>query len=204
MSADFDILINSVRARLPSALDGVVRLELQNVIKDFLSESNLYVDTIPINVVVGQTDYPIFSINGVINRLMTVADSYNNPVPSSLVPPTLTVQDFVVRLAIKPSTAATFNAYVALTPDPSVPVDQSIPDWVIAKYREGFEDGILARMMTQPAKPYSNMKLADYHGRKYRKAINLARNEALHAYKFRGQGWGFPQGFVRSGQYQRI
>jgi len=89
MSADFDILINSVRARLPSALDGVVRLELQNVIKDFLSESNLYVDTIPINVVVGQTDYPIFSINGVINRLMTVADSYNNPVPSSLVPPTL-------------------------------------------------------------------------------------------------------------------
>lgn len=204
MSADFDILINSVRARLPSALDGVVRLELQNVLKDFLSESNLYVDSIPISILVGQTDYTVYSINGIINRLMTVTDSYNNPVPSSLVPPSLTVQDYRVRLGIKPSTATTYTAYLALTPDPSVPVDQSVPDWVIAKYREGFEDGILARMMTQPAKPYSNIKLADYHGRKYRRAITLARNEALHAYKFRGQGWGYPQGFVRSGQHQRI
>lgn len=204
MSADFDILVNTVRARLPSALDGVVRLELQNVMKDFLAESNALVDSIPISVVTGQTDYTVYSINGVINRLMSLVDTYGNPVPSSLIPPSLTVQDFTIRLAIKPSAASSYTAYVALTPDPSVPVDQSIPDWMIAKYREGFEDGVLARMMTQPAKPYSNMKLADYHGRKYRRAVMLARNEALHAYKFRGQGWGYPQNFVKSGKYQRI
>lgn len=204
MAADFDILINSVRARLPSALDGVVRLELQNVLKDFLAESNCLVDPITISVVPGVTDYSVSSYNGVINRLMALLNESEMPVACSLIVPTITNPDFAVRLRDKPNTTATYTAYVALTPDPNTQPEDSVPEWLITKYREGFEDGVLARMMTQPAKPYSNLKLADYHGHKYRRAIAMARNEALHAYKFRGQGWGYPRGFFRSGKYQRI
>ena len=195
MAADFDILVNTVRARLPSALDGVVRLELQNVLKEFLNESNAYVDELTISVVAGTQSYQIDSFNGAINRLMALADSDNRPVACELVPPTTTSPFYSVKLRDKPSSATTLTAYIALTPDPSSRPEDSVPDWLISKYREGFEDGVLARMMLQPAKPYSNLKLAEYHGRKYRRAVSQARNEALHAFKFRGQGWIYPRNF---------
>lgn len=195
MSADFDILINSVRSRLPSALDAVVRLELQNVLKDFLNESSSYVDELPISIVANTTDYSIDSYNGVINRLMALVDASNQPVPCILVVPTTSTPNYVIRLRTAPSKSDTYTAYIALTPDPNTSPENSVPDWVFSRYREGLENGVLTRMMLQPSKPYSNLKLAEYHGHKYRRAISQARNEALHTFKFRGQGWAYPRSF---------
>lgn len=195
MSADFDILINSVRTRLPSALDAVVRLELQNVIKDFLNQSNALVDELSVSVVAGTKSYEVDSYNGVINRLMALVDADNRPISCYLNTPSSVSPFYTIELHDVPSNSNTYSAFVALTPDPNSRPEDSVPEWLIAKYREGLEDGVLMRMMLQPSKPYSNLKLAEYHGRKYRSVISQARNEALHAFKFRGQGWAYPRTF---------
>ena len=133
MSADFDILINSVRTRLPSALDAVVRLEMQNVMKEFLNESNAFIDELSVSVVSGTKNYQLDSYNGLINRLMTLVDIDNLPIPCELIPPTATVPFYSIRLQNVPSNAATYTAYVALTPDPNSRPEDSVPDWIISK-----------------------------------------------------------------------
>lgn len=194
-ASNFSRLMDILRVRLPGARDNVISIELYLLINEFLQESNVWVDEIDVTIVPGQDEYTISSINGVINRLMTLVDADDRVVPCRLTPPTLYNPDFALKLGSVPSNTATFRAYVAITLDPNAQPEDALPDWIITKYREGIEDGLLARMMLQVAKPYSNPKLAQYHTARYRRAIALARNEALHAYKFRGQGWSYPRNF---------
>jgi hypothetical protein len=193
-------LLNLASARLPGALMGVIQLELEALLKDFLEMTNVLVDTVAVPVVPSKTSYPVMSFLGVVNRLMTVLDNNNNPLNASLVVPNSASVDFSVSLQYAPSQAATYTAYVAVLPDPGTPIVDAVPDWIWTKYRNGLMDGLLARMMIQPAKPYSNAQLAAVHEKLFRKVQNQARNDMLRQYKFRGQGWIFPQAFAASSQ----
>ena len=57
--------------------------------------------------------------------------------------------------------------------------------------------GLLGRMMSQPAKPYTNMQLSVYHMRRFRDGIARAKVEAMHQNVYRAQSWRFPQTFAR-------
>lgn len=203
-STNFERLMDIARVRLPGARDNVINIELYMLVNDFLQRSNIWVDELTVSVTAGVTDYPISSISGAINRLMALVDADNRPIPCSLIVPTLYVPDYAIRLRDTPTSSATYTAAVSLMLDANSQPSDALPDWIVAKYRDGLEDGLLARMMMQQAKPYTNIKLAEYHGHKYMAAVAVARNEALHAYKFRGQGWAYPRNFFTSGKYRRM
>jgi hypothetical protein len=69
------------------------------------------------------------------------------------------------------------------------------PAWILSKYGNDFLDGLMGRMMSQIAKPYSNTAMGTYHTKKFNNAMSQAKVEALHQNVYRGQSWRFPQSF---------
>lgn len=177
-------------------LDDTIKLELQFVVDEFLDESNVWVDPIPLTIVANTKDYPIESEYGAVNRLLNVVNEDELPVAASLLEPPNDEDLYVVRLAVAPSTNGTLTANVSLTPDSSLPVADSVPDWMWSRYRSGFIDGVLGRLFSQAAKPYSNAPLAVVHSNRFRSAASKAKREMLNRNRFRGQGWAFPQSFA--------
>jgi hypothetical protein len=60
---------------------------------------------------------------------------------------------------------------VALTVVDPVDANDALPDfpdWFFIHYKQEITDGVLSRMMSQPAKPYFSREGFMYHGRKFR------------------------------------
>lgn len=193
MSAEqFIRLMDSARIRLPSALEGAMKLELFLVLKEFADRSNAWRETIGFWTSPGATEYELYSENrAAINRLLWVTpmDAPTVSIPAIMPTPGK------VRLQNVPSESQRLNAIVALTvsdPTESGGFPQ-FPEELLTKYSTGILDGLLSRMMTQPAKPYSSEKYAALHGVRFRQATNLAKREAQTGNTFGGQPWRFPQ-----------
>lgn len=193
-NADFNRLMDQLRIRLPGALDGTIQLELFSVMNEFFQTSNCWSEDIPMKVVPTRTTYEIVSTTpSSINRLFWVKTPSGVPVAATMpVPGT-------IELANPPSEEAVYTATVALTI--TDPVDREgypeFPDWFLNKYSNDILDGVLGRMMSQFAKPYSQPQLAQYHMRRFVQAANRAGVEAIHGNVYRGQNWRFPQTFAR-------
>jgi hypothetical protein len=69
------------------------------------------------------------------------------------------------------------------------------PDYMLEKWMDYIGSGVLARLMTQPAKPYSSLQGAQFHGRKFNEGVGLARKEVRNMFVYDGQRWAFPQGW---------
>jgi hypothetical protein len=194
MNYDLNRLMDNLRIRLPGALDTVLKLELFSVMNEFFQSSNCWYEDIDFTVTSGVTEYTITpsSIASIV-RLLGVVNSDGRAQNAVLaLPNTLT-------LVNSPSQSDTFTARVALTVnDPTTRDDYpEFPDWVINKYNNDIQDGVLGRMMSQIAKPYTNERMAIYHMRQFRGAVAFAKVEAMHQNVYRGQSWRFPQTFAR-------
>lgn len=193
MSAEaFTRLMDSARVRLPSALDGVMKLELFSVLKEFTQRSNAWRETIGVLTSPGAFEYDLYSENrAAINRLLHVTPI---DAPTVSIPATMPTVGRL-RLQYAPSESQRLNAIVALTV--SDPTEEAgfpqFPEELLDKYFTGILDGLLSRMMSQPAKPYSSEKGAGFHGFKFRQATNLAKREAQTGNTFGAQTWRFPQ-----------
>lgn len=199
-SADVNRLMDNLRVRLPGAIDDALRLELFNVLNEFFLGSNIWREDIEIPVSAGTTNYDLTpSGNAKVIRLMSVMDSSKFPVSASIDPITREL-----ALAQTPSSSANYIAQVALSVDDPINSEgyPQFPAWVLNLYQPSLIDGVLARMMSQPAKPYSNTQLAIYHERRFVNSIALARAEANRRYVYGGQVWRFPQQFNRRKTYR--
>lgn len=201
-NADMNRLMDNARIRLPGALDGTIQLELFSVLNDFFQSSNIWTEEIPFDVV-PTTDNPLVSADnftyevtptmGSVVRLLSVRDSKGNPVYAAM--PEL---GFVV-LKQSPSANDTYVANVSLTVTDPVSRDgyPEFPAWVLNKYNNDILDGVLGRMMSQIAKPYTQPNLAAVHLKAFKDAVSQAKVEAAHQNVYRGQNWRFPQSFAR-------
>jgi hypothetical protein len=200
-AAPYNRILDSARARLPGALDGSMQLELFNVLKEFTQRTNLWLEDIAITTATGQRDYDLSpsSPSAVVNRLLWLEGATGVPVHAHLT--NLGGPFMTLRLATAPSASEDWTAHVALAVGD--PTDGSglprVPDWIVTKYQLGLLDGLLARMMSQPAKPYSS-PMADLHMRNFNKAMTLARSEAAHGQVYSGQAWRYPGPMNRSTQ----
>ena len=191
---DTDRLMNDCRLRLPAATDGVIKHELFQVMDEFLKGSHVWQEDISITTTATGKTYEIEPEDNqaIIYTLMLVLNG-TTQISASLADPTLLV------LENEPGVVATYVATVALSVVD--PVDSNsfpyVPDWVWQMYRGEIMNGVLARMMSQPAKPYSNTTLAAYHASKFRTGISFAKRKAWSKNLFAGQRWKFPQGFAR-------
>lgn len=183
-------ILQNVHLQCPGALDPVLLLELYNTMIDFCDTTDAWRQDVTINVVPNQTSYDLSAVSSTaeITRLIECLDENNTPVPSLLdVPTTLTL----VRI---PSTNHIYTATVGLKPNA---VDGSgypanIPDWITSKYMQVFIEGMIYRLMSQPAKPYSNSTMAVYHMRKFRDGCAVARAQIQKSNLYGGQAWRYP------------
>jgi hypothetical protein len=200
MNPDLTRLMDNARVRLPGAVDTAIKLELFAVFNDFFQNTNIWREEVPVVVAPPVTDYEVtpFSVS-TINRLMWVYDDKGFPVSAIMpVPGSL-------KLAYEPDATKTITVTVALTvTDPVTREDfPEFPDWVLNKYNTCILDGLLARMMSQAAKPYSNAQLAAFHGKEYMQGCSFAKVETQRNNVYRSQSWRFPQTFNRR-RYVRL
>lgn len=194
MTPDLIRLMDNLRIRLPGVVDDTLKLEIYSTLNEFFQDSNCWYEDIEFAVTSGVTDYPI-TPSGVSNivRLLGVVNSAEQNV-SAYMPD----QD-AITLAQSPNQADTYTARVALTINDPVTREgfPEFPAWVLSIYFDEIMDGVLARCMSQAAKPYTNERMGIYHMRRFRGGIVRAKVESQHKRVYRGQNWKFPQTFAR-------
>lgn len=195
MSLDLDRLMDNARIHLPGALDSTLKLEMYNVLNDFFQNSNIWQEEIEFEVTTSALEYSIeaTSVSSIV-RLVSLVDTNNSPVGATMAEPGELILDTA------PSQDTVYTATVALTVDS--PVARSgfpeFPAWILDKYHTGLLDGLLARMMAQPAKPYSNLPMAATRYRSFRIATAQAGSESVRKNLSNAQAWRFPQNFART------
>lgn len=189
----FRNLFDRARVDLPGVSDGALRVQLFDVFTEFFGDSSAWTEAIPFSTVAAQKDYPLTPVaGGQIIRLAGVQDTNVIIQPADM--PTVGT----VSLRDPPSNVQTFTATViknVLAPSDCAREFPFVPDPFVALYLVGLTDGLTGKMMNQPAKSYSNEKLAVYHLRRWRDAISRARIAALRRNTFGVNAWSYPQSF---------
>jgi hypothetical protein len=186
-------MMNNARVHLPGAIDSNIQLELFNVLNDFFQNSSCWKEDITFRVTSGVTEYSIENESvATINRLSGVVNSDGFAVGAKMdVPGEIILQN-------APSNTETFTATVSLTVLDPVARDgfPEFPAWVLVKYGTGILDGLIGRMMTQSAKPWTNKEMAAFRLKKFTAITSQAAFEAVHGNLANGQTWRFPQSFA--------
>lgn len=182
-------LMENVRIHLPGALDDAIRLELFNTADEFFKYTRSWQEDIVFETGAGETSYEIDpDEDGTIISLLAIENASETPVRGTMAVPGIVILD------TEPSQVEELTATVALTVVDPVRTDDypRLPDWFLTKYYDAVLDGLLSRMMLQPAKPYTNERLALLRGRTWRAKLASAKAEALHKNRQGGQTWRFP------------
>lgn len=201
VSANVTRLMDNARIRLPGALDTALQQELFSVANDFLQGSNIWYEDITFAVTPTSDTYlqnpsaftyTITPTLGSITRLVGLVDA--NGFPQKAYMPTLGQ----LILDRSPQTAQNYTCRVALTVTDPVTAEgyPDFPDWILNKYNTDFLNGLLGRMMTQTAKPYSNPQMGLAYMKSFNSAIAQAKVEAMRQNVYRGQNWKFPQQYA--------
>jgi hypothetical protein len=197
-------LLDLAKVRLPGVLNDALTQELFHLLNDFFMGTNIWRETLDVSVTSTTSSYLqdpdaytydlISEEGGEVFRLMGLVNASGIPVDASMRVPGEIV------LKYSPNAAETYKAGVAVTVKDPVDSDgiPQFPEWVLKKYDNAILDGLLGRMMTQAAKPYSNPNLAMAHLRKYTQAKAAARVESARQNVYTGQTWRFPQTFNRT------
>ena len=206
-NTDMNRLMDHARIRLPGALDAAIQMELFAVMNEFFQTSNIWYEDIafPVQPTVEYYldnpeayTYDVIPSQGAITRLVGVVNSQGYPQKALM--PTLGQ----VVLAYSPNAADTYTARVALTVTDPVTREgyPEFPDWILNKYGNDILEGLLGRMMSQIAKPYTSTAGAQFHLKNFKQAVAQAKVEASHQNVYRGQSWRFPQTFARRRIYK--
>ena len=192
-NADVLRLVTNAQIRLPGATGGTVQQELFMVADEFFKESNVWREDIEFSVPANDPPGTVYEVtptgNVVIDKLMWMrnSDGGGRIFGQMSVPGEIT-------LATYPSSPARYIATVALTVSDPTQRDGYVnfPDWVLSKYRGVLLNGLLGKMMSQPAKPYTNTQLSVYYIKLFNSGKSAARVEAQRGNLFRAQAWKFP------------
>jgi hypothetical protein len=199
-AADIERFMKNARVRLPGATDDALQLELFNTMDEFFKGSNVWREDIAVAIGASQPAGTIYYVvpegPALVDRLMW---TYQAPTdPNQLRgPQVLDVAMSIpgeLTLGTQPSQDLTYVVTVSLTVQDPIHRDGyvSFPAWVLARYRNAILDGLLGKMFSQPAKPWTNNQLAVLHLRKFASAIATARNEANKNNVYKAQSWRFP------------
>jgi hypothetical protein len=197
-SPEINRLIDNARIQLPGALDAAIYLELFTMMHEFFIVTNCWTEDINFDVIQTQArpeqdpeafQYDIQPTMGTITRLVSVIDAKGHPVSCTMPMPGQIV------LARSPDADQAYRAKVMLTVvDPAssegIPL---FPQWVIKSHFGGILDGLVGRMMMQPAKPYSSPSMAVPRLRRFTKTTSQAKVETTHGSVYGGQRWKFPR-----------
>lgn len=197
----FEQFMNQARIKLPGASDAGIKLELYDVMKEFMKDSNAWTEDITFTALPNTTKYLLTPVQdgGQIIRLIGVFDDKGIPIPAFM--PTFGQITIVNQASTSPNqpvwTARVVKNITLPTTREDIPVG---PDWLLTVYSVDILDGLLGKMMGQQAKSYSNGQMSTYHLRRFRTAIQGARTAAIRQNTQGAQEWAFPRGWASSSQ----
>jgi hypothetical protein len=196
----FDMLMNQARIKLPGSSDSGIKLELYDVMKEFLADSHAWTEDITFTAAPNVLLYTLLpQFGGQIISLVGVWDDKFIPIPAFM--PDFGTIRIVNQASTTPNqplwTARVVKNITLPTTKDDVPVG---PDWLLTVYSVHILDGLLGKMMGQQAKSFSNDKMAAYHLKRFRTGIQIARTAALRQNTTGAQEWAFPRGWTTSTQ----
>lgn len=204
---DVEYVLNECRIKLPGSSDSGIKQELWGVIKEFLQDTNAWIEHQKLLVTRAVQCYNVVPRDGgQIIRLVGVVDGNRSPVSATM--PTFGVLQINQRIDISSvdipptdhTTASNHPWRFCIVKNIAFPSTKDqlpiAPDFVMSRYSGTIIDGVLGKMMLQQAKTYSNQSLGTYHLRRFRDGIGIAHNDAWNQNLFGGQRWRFPQNFA--------
>jgi hypothetical protein len=183
-------LRDTLRIRLPGALDGGINLELFNVIDEWCRRTNAYREFIETTLTVGQDTYAIapagldpIIIYQVVHPTLDISGAIYDAGQITL-PNAPDATDATEALITEASVAPLYG-----TGDP----EDWLPEALYQRFHQALIDGVLSRMHSQPAKPYSDVRRAEYHGRRLRNHMRTAIARVVGDSEVSPQRWAFPR-----------
>lgn len=209
--ADVDYVLNDLRIGLPGASDAGIRQALWGVIKEFLQDSNSWIEYQKLLVAAGTQTYTITPRDGgQIIRLIGVLDG--NLVPIRATMPTLgslCIETPITVTSIDQATTATSTSAtnpwtVGIVKNIQLPGTKDklpiAPAFVLQVYSKAIIAGVLGKMMMQQGASYTNLPLSKFHMADFKDGIGVARTDTWNQNVQGGQRWAFPQQFATRSQ----
>jgi hypothetical protein len=75
-----------------------------------------------------------------------------------------------------------------------------VPSWLLDRYYDTLQHGVLSRLMRQVTKPYTNLALGTLHGASYGAGRAAARAELARSNIWGTQQWQFPAATTAHGR----
>lgn len=198
-------LVTNLLTQLPGALIGTIKIEIFNTVSTFCRESNTWQETQSFNTRIGKQVYEVTaeSPDAYINQLLNL-EVFDPADPNGLVTlatpvPAIFRAPNELKLLNTPQVVERLRATFSVVPRATDKMGDypAIPETFWDKYFDAFIEGTLARMMAHAAKPYSNERLGIFHGRRFKAATSMAKNDLYNGEVRGGQNWSFPQNFTR-------
>lgn len=195
MAKPFDRLMDTIRPHLPGAIDEAIRQELFSVCEDFFTETNVWTETLKFTLPGDVKEAEVLPYTGRIIRLLSVTKD-DIPVRGVI------LTDPIQGVLLFPYSYPEAGEYVAdFTMTVSDPIQRDafpvVPVDLVTRFWATLMEGVIAKMMSQPNKPYSNPGLGSYHLTQYRGMRSRARNAQREGNTKNSQAWSFPQSFNR-------
>ena len=191
MASPFDRLMDTARPHLPGAIDTAIKQELFMVCHTFFNMSDTWREDIDFVSVAGSKEADVMPFAGRILRLLSVEQN-GVPVRGATMK---NVMDGIISLPYEAGGADNYKAKVSLTvTDPaSRDAYPIIPYEIAQRYQDVLLHGLLAHMLAQPSKPYTNLSLAQFYLLKFKGGSARAKNETKVGSTQGSQVWTFPQ-----------
>jgi len=212
--ANLNLWLKDVSVYVPGVHRSVLKRQLILACREFFEQSHAWRAAVgPVDVIENQNTYMLSPFNSTTD-VVAVKGVWINGIPvdpiiqrpsfaAGQTPPVPTNNQpfgyYMLRpdiLALYPTPGKTLvsalQVQVALKPKSSV---KQVPHIAVTDFYDAIMNGVLYRILNQPAKPYSNPSLALYFEQKFRTAIGLYAGMAKKGFN-NGASWTFP-GFGR-------
>jgi hypothetical protein len=200
--ADYNEWDDELIATLPGATQDLIDQQVARVVQDFCRKSGAWIVESPLTKIKAGSDTYNFSRISQGKAIHTLS---------------VTVEGKIIPLVDRrPANATAVGnfAYVKtpgiiiLHPEPAEDKDEALsvtcsympiydattlPDEFGTHWYEHILNGVKARMMAMPGKPFSNIQLATYHKTLYISGISEARDEARRRFSTAETSWAFPR-----------
>jgi hypothetical protein len=201
---DFERIMNEARVRLPGVSDAGLKGTMFDVIDEFFDNSNAWIEWLNVNLVVGSQTYTLYpQQGGMLNRLVTLLDSNNVVYPAVVSFSDVYTPPGVILSLVNPVSApvlvtACFTKKVVL-PNNKWDIPDA-PSWLVPLYGRYLLDGLLGNLMMQRGKSYSDPDRSQYHIKRFRDGMDMAKTAVMRSNLLGGQAWRYPRGYRWSSQ----
>lgn len=200
--------LGELRTRLPGISEGQLKLELSSTLREFFTKSGMWMEELaPINVIADKDLYklvfPQAKVMGVHNvsiegTPIILLDRRPLGTGTGRARGAYMLEHDLMQLFPMPNTDIIKGLKVIARLNPGYGMCK-IPVEAVTHFFDEVMDGVLGRLYAQPGKPYTNLIQSQYHLKRFRDGMAVARDMARRRYSTAERSWAYPQGWAGHG-----